>query len=101
MTKSFDLPVLAIDQFLNVTFEVCPTPLQSFAIEVHLRPVAIDDDARIVSHQRLQGSALACQEDSENGEPRSHRNPQPSFTLFLFGRRLVHEQLLLILQFAA
>src|SRR6056297_1983252 len=101
MPQTPNLTVLRIDQLLNVAFEMSPTPLKAFAVEVHLGSVAIQDDSRIITDQRHERLPRAIAKDAEDGKHRRDGDPQPSFHLFLFGWRFVHKELRLLIEFAA
>jgi len=54
ITQSFDLSVGAFPQLLDVSLQMSPAPLKTFAIEIHLRSITIQDDVRVVTDQRLE-----------------------------------------------
>ena len=54
IAQTFNLPVGALLQLLNVSLQMSPTPLKVFAIEVHLRSIAIQDDVPVVTDQGLE-----------------------------------------------
>ena len=97
--QTFDLPVGAISQLLNVSLQMSPTPLKAFAIKIHLRSIAIQDDVPVVTNQGLERGSFPIKEDSKHGKHWCDGNPQPGFDILLFGRRLVDEELFLLRQF--
>ena len=101
VTHSLDLSIGGIDQLLKIAFQMSPTPLQPLAVEVHLGPVAIDDDPLIVADQSHQRLAAAIGKDTEHREHLGHGDPQPRLLPVLFGGRFIDEELLLLGQLAA
>lgn len=47
---TLDLVVGRIDPILNVAFQMNPTPLEPFPIEIHLRSVTVWDHPRVVAN---------------------------------------------------
>ena len=78
-----------------------PTPLKSLAVEIHLGSVTIQDDSRIVTHERNERLPRPIAEDPKDGKGFGNRHPQPGFRLFFLRRRFINEQLRLLLEFTA
>ncbi len=65
--------------------------MKSFPVQVHLGPVAVQDDSCVVANQRYQ--RLATAKAPENGERLGNRDPQPGLLAFLLGGRFIEAQL--------
>ena len=70
-SESLHLPVVMINQRLNVSLEVCPAPLESFGLPVHFRTVAVDDSPKFVPEKFGQRRCCPAREDGKYGEVRS------------------------------
>ena len=82
----------AIDQSLEVAFQMSPAPLQAAEGPVHPRPVAVDDAGKIAAEQlpgHLGGPAGAAR---EKGEGVGDEGADPTLVRAFLGRRFIDEQ---------
>lgn len=82
----------AIDQSLEVAFQMSPAPLQAAEGPVHPRPVAVDNAGKIAAEQlpgHLGGPAGAAR---EKGEGVGDEGPDPTLVRAFLGRRFIDEQ---------
>ena len=92
---------MRINQLLDVTFQMSPTPLKPFAVEVHFGSIAVQDDSRVVADKRNKRLPRSVAEDDKDGEHRRAGHPQPGFQPLLFGGRFIDKKLTLVFELFA
>jgi hypothetical protein len=81
--ETFHLGGVAVDQFLDVPFQMGAAPLQAPAVEIHLGVDAVQDGPLVVPNQFNQRFAFAIGEDAEDRELQSSGDSQLGFPLVL------------------
>ena len=95
VAQTLHLLVLVVDQGLKVAFQMSPAPLQSAALPVHFRPIAIHDPCKRRGQQIVQDRRGPGRTQGKDREGLGHERPQPGFRTLLFRGRLVDTQLFL------
>lgn len=92
-SQTFDLLVVAVNEGLEIPFQMCPAPLQPATLPVHLGPVAGHHAGKGLSQQFADRRGGAAAAEGEDGKGCGHERPQPAFDGAFFGRRFIAVEL--------
>ena len=79
----------AIDQPLEIAFEMSPTPLQPAEAPIHAGAIAVDDASKRHAEKFFQNVGSSAGAAGEERERRGHDGPDPGFGVAFLGRRFV------------
>ncbi len=92
MSEAFAGLAGAVDERLEIAFEMRPAPLQAAESPVHPRPVTMDDTVKVVAEQLLRHVGASAGAAGKEGEAGSDEGPDPGFGGALLGRRFIDVQ---------